>query len=243
MGHFALIGHPVAQSGSPRLFAAAYGGRHSYELLDGASFAPLWQTFLDRLDGINITAPYKLDAFRSVDHPSERSRLTGAVNLAVKTASGIAGYNTDVEGVIRSLREADRALSRALVIGCGGAGRAAAAGALELGCGVRLWNRTAEKASSLACALGVETAPSLPEAVAWADVVIYTLPGSVPIPSGLLSLEGKVVLEAEYRSPQLSHAPCLRYLSGRRWLLYQAVAGYSLFTGEIPQVEEMEKVL
>jgi shikimate 5-dehydrogenase len=108
---------------------------------------------------------------------------------------------------------------------------------------VRLWNRTAEKASSLACALGVETAPSLPEAVAWADVVIYTLPGSVPIPSGLLSLEGKVVLEAEYRSPQLSHAPCLRYLSGRRWLLYQAVAGYSLFTGEIPQVEEMEKVL
>ena len=155
MGHFALIGHPVAQSGSPRLFAAAYGGRHSYELLDGASFGPLWQTFLDRLDGINITAPYKLDAFRSVDHPSERSRLTGAVNLAVKTASGIAGYNTDVEGVIRSLREADQALSRALVIGCGGAGRAAAAGALELGCGVRLWNRTAEKASSLAWALGV----------------------------------------------------------------------------------------
>ena len=95
MGHFALIGHPVAQSGSPRLFAAAYGGRHSYELLDGASFGPLWQTFLDRLDGINITAPYKLDAFRSVDHPSERSRLTGAVNLAVKTASGIAGYNAN----------------------------------------------------------------------------------------------------------------------------------------------------
>lgn len=243
MGRFALIGHPVAGSGSPRLFGAAYGGRHSYELLDGAEFAPLWQTFLDRLDGINITAPYKLDAFRSVDLPSAEARLTGAVNLAVKTSEGIAGYNTDVEGVIRSVRETGLRPERALVVGSGGAGRAAAAGALELGCTVRIWNRTAEKAEALSAAVGAAVAPSLSEAAAWAELVIYTLPGTAPVPEALLSLEGKIVLEAEYRRPQLADIPCLSYLSGKRWLLHQAVAGYVLFTGETPSQEEMEKVL
>ena len=60
MKHFALIGHPVANSRSPQLFAAAYGGKYSYVLLDGEDFAPLWEKFLTELDGINITAPYKL---------------------------------------------------------------------------------------------------------------------------------------------------------------------------------------
>lgn len=243
MGHFALIGHPVAQSGSARLFAAAYGGRHSYELLDGETFEPLWQTFLDRLDGINITAPYKLDAFRSVDVRSDLACLSGAVNLAVKTPSGIAGYNTDVEGVIRSVHEVGFCRPRTLVVGCGGAGRAAAAAAVRMGSELRLWNRTAEKAAAVAEAVGGETVSSLGEALRWAELVIYTLPGSSPVPAALGNLTGKVVLEAEYRQPRLAEVPSLRYLSGKRWLLHQALAGYALFTGEAPAAEEMEKVL
>ena len=150
MKHFALIGHPVANSRSPQLFAAAYGGKYSYVLLDGEDFAPLWEKFLTELDGINITAPYKLDAFRSVDILSDEARLCGAVNLAVKTPEGIKGYNTDVAGVVRSVREIGLPVHKALVVvGCGGAGRAAAAGALALGCSLVLWNRSADKAEAL----------------------------------------------------------------------------------------------
>jgi shikimate 5-dehydrogenase len=52
-----------------------------------------------------------------------------------------------------------------------------------------------------------------------------------------------VVLEAEYKHPVLADVPCRAYLGGRRWLLWQAVAGYELFTGEQPDVKKMSAVL
>jgi shikimate 5-dehydrogenase len=106
MKRFGLIGHPVAGSFSPKLFEAAYGGRYPYDLLEGAEFGASWQRFLDDYDGINITAPFKQDAFRAVDALSDDARLCGAVNLAVKTPAGIVGYNTDVAGVVLAVREA-----------------------------------------------------------------------------------------------------------------------------------------
>lgn len=243
MKHFALIGHPVANSRSPQLFAAAYGGKYSYVLLDGEDFAPLWEKFLRELDGINITAPYKMDAFRSVDILSDEARKCGAVNLALKTPKGIIGYNTDVAGVVRSVRETGLSVHKALVVGCGGAGRAAAAGALALGCSLVLWNRSADKAEALAREMGAFVAPDLEAALKEVDLIIYTLPASAPVPPALSDLSGKIVLEAEYKSAKLSDLPSRRYISGKRWLLNQALAGYVLFTGEEPSAEEMEKVL
>ena len=243
MKRFALIGHPVAQSLSPRLFAAAYGGKYSYELLDGEDFGLLWQRFLDEFDGINVTAPYKLDAFAKVDFVSEGASLCGAVNLAVKTPEGIKGYNTDVDGVVSSVQECGVPVKKALVVGCGGAGRAAAVGALRLGCTLRLWNRSYGKAQALAEEFGAVAVDSLEAALSEADLLIYTLPGSAEVPPALSDLSGKLVLEAEYKTPRLASVPSLRYLSGKRWLLGQAVSGYALFTGEEPLVSEMEKFL
>ena len=105
-GRFGLIGHPVAGSFSPKLFEAAYGGRYPYDLLEGAEFGASWQRFLDEYDGINITAPFKQDAYRAVDALSDDAHLCGAVNLAVKTPAGIVGYNTDVAGVVLAVHEA-----------------------------------------------------------------------------------------------------------------------------------------
>ena len=80
MKRFGLIGHPVGGSFSPKLFEAAYGGRYPYDLLEGADFGMSWKRFLDNYDGINITAPFKEDAFRAVDTLSDNARLCGAVN-------------------------------------------------------------------------------------------------------------------------------------------------------------------
>ena len=74
------------------------------------------------------------------------------------------------------------------------------------------------------------------------DIVVYTLPGSAPVPEGL-PLEGAVVLEAEYRKPRLATFPCRRYISGRRWLFHQAVTAYRHFTGEEPDVAAMESAI
>jgi len=98
--------------------------------------------------------------------------------------------------------------------------------------------RSLEKAAALGCPVA-----SFSEASALCpEVVIYTLPGRVPVPEGL-PLTHAVVLEAEYRIPQLTDVPCRQYVSGRQWMLGQAAAGYGLFTGEEPSLEKMSKVL
>ena len=264
MKRFGLIGHPVAGSFSPKLFEAAYGGRYPYDLLEGAEFGASWQRFLDEYDGINITAPFKQDAFRAVDALSDDARLCGAVNLAVKTPAGIVGYNTDVAGVVLAVREAlatreapgpaGNLLQEALVVGCGGAGRAAAVAALRLGCRVTLANRTPSRAAALADDLNARLSPiGTPASIdspvgTWVtvealsslspDLVIYTVPGPM---DGFPEFPEAIVLEANYRTPCLKG--CGRtYISGLRWLLFQAVAGYEIFTGETPDADAMFRI-
>ena len=238
MKRFGLIGHPVAGSLSPRLFEAAYGGRYAYDLLEGADFGTSWQRFLDDYDGINITAPFKQDAFRSVDLLSDDARLCGAVNLAVKTPDGILGCNTDVDGVMLAVRETGLPVSDALVVGCGGAGRAAAVAALRLGCRVHVTNRTSSRAAALADDLACDWVPVDALASLSPDLVIYTVPGPM---EGLPDFPDAVILEANYRTPVLEgHGKA--YVSGLRWLLFQAVAGYHLFTGESPDSDAMLRI-
>ena len=273
MKRFGLIGHPVAGSFSPKLFEAAYGGRYPYDLLEGAEFGASWQRFLDEYDGINITAPFKQDAFRAVDALSDDARLCGAVNLAVKTPAGLVGYNTDVAGVVLAVREALAAreasgpaglsslaaqpvipgspdaqpvipgltgnpLKEALVVGCGGAGRAAAVAALRLGCRVTLANRTPTRAAALAEDLCCDWIPADGLPSLSPDLVIYTVPGPM---DGFPEFAEAIVLEANYRTPCLKG--CGRtYISGLRWLLFQAVAGYEIFTGETPDADAMFRI-
>ena len=235
---FALIGHPVAGSLSPRLIAAAYDGRHTYDLLDFEHFEDAWKAFVAGYDGINVTAPFKQDAFARVDVLSPQAQATGAVNLVTRSDQGFVGYNTDVDGVLMALRETGLSFADALVVGTGGAARAAVHAAQLLGCKVTVTGRSLEKAAALGC-----PAVPLPEVgTLRPDVILYTLPGRAPVPEGL-PLKGAVVLEAEYRIPQLADIPCRQYVSGRRWMLGQAYAGYSLFTGEQPSLEKMSKVL
>ena len=238
MKRFGLIGHPVAGSFSPKLFEAAYGGRYPYDLIEGAEFGASWQRFLDEYDGINITAPFKEFAFRAVDALSDDARLCGAVNLAVKTPAGIVGYNTDVAGVVLAVREAGLPVSEALVVGCGGAGRAAAVAALRLGCRVTLANRTPSRAAALAEDLGCEWIPAEDLASLSPDLVIYTVPGPM---DGFPEFPEAIILEANYRTPCLEGRG-KAYISGLRWLLYQAVAGYEIFTGETPDAGAMFRI-
>ena len=238
---FALIGHPVAGSLSPCLFSAAYDGRYPYDLLDFEVFEDAWNTFLDQYAGINVTAPFKQDAFAHVDWLSEGARATGAVNLVVKTDDGLRGYNTDVDGIVRSVEETGRPVADALVVGTGGAARAAIVAAQKLGCQVAVAGRSANKVEALAQAFGCR-GMLLSEAASYRpDLILYTLPGTAPAPA--LGYADAVVLEAEYKHPALSVIPCRAYIGGKRWLLHQAAAGYALFTGEVPSFEKMSAAL
>lgn len=242
---FALIGHPVSGSLSPRLFQAAYGGRYPYELIEEASFDVAWARFLAEYDGVNVTAPFKQDAFARVNRLTPDAQLTGAVNLVVRSGEETVGYNTDVEGVLGAIRESGLPVSEALIVGAGGAARAAAVAALRLGCRTTITNRTLSKAEALAEALACQ-AVALADVPSLApDLIVYTIPGSSAVVPGLTGdlLRNALVLEAEYKHPVLANVPCRAYAGGRRWLLWQAVAGYGLFTGEEPDAEKMSAVL
>ena len=258
MKRFGIIGNPIAHSMSPRLFTAAYGGKYPYDLIEGADFDASWERFLREYDGINVTAPFKEDAFRAVDRLSPEAERIGAVNLVVKTPEGTVGYNSDYDGVRLALEEAgipacqelDAGAEapadscRVLVIGCGGAGKAAAAAALDLGCTVVLINRTLSRAEALAERLGGKAAPisHLREELQAAHLILFTVPGPL---EGLDSrdLQGKTLLEANYRDPVFAAGQGYRYISGRRWLLHQAAGGYRRFTGESPDLQALESVL
>ena len=151
MKRFGLIGHPIEHSLSPALFAAAYGKEHSYDLISGEMFEESYNRFLQEYDAVNVTAPFKEEACSKADVRSPECDVIGACNVLKKTGEGVLAANTDYLGVMQCLIPfyADLRLSPVtLVVGCGGAGKAAAYAACELGNQVVILNRTYEKAEA-----------------------------------------------------------------------------------------------
>ena len=271
---FGIIGHPIEHSLSPALFKAGYDGRYPYDLIPGEDFETSYQRFMDGYDGINVTAPFKELAYAKADIVSDECRLIKATNLLVRTPDGVKAYNSDLLGVRMWLMEILNHPSVAsnktsdfpttLVVGCGGAGKAAAAAAVTLGMKAVLMNRNPERAVRLAedltgAGFDAEARPldDFRTCFAEADIIIYNIPAPIPELTALTKEDftpgkAKFILEANYRDPSFDEAllagmreanPLIQYSSGRTWLLYQALTGYEIFTGEIPDLNKMSDVL
>ncbi len=162
---FAVIGHPVAHSLSPRIHAAF--GRQTgialqYTAMDAAPEgfdAALAEFAAEGGVGANVTLPHKGHAVAACTTLSERARRAGAVNTLVRTATGWEGDNTDGTGLVRDLTERqglDLRARRTLLIGAGGAARGVAPALLDAGIGdLYIVNRTPERADALADALAM----------------------------------------------------------------------------------------
>ena len=244
---FGLIGHPIEHSLSPALFKAGYDGRYPYELIQTPDFEEAYARFLAAYDGINVTAPFKELAIKKADILSEECQTIGATNLLVKTPEGIKAYNSDYLGVRLWLKTvSDGQIPRVLIVGLGGAGKAAAAAARSLGCEVILMNRTQYSEE-------IRPLSEFREAFKAADIVIYNLPVRLPELGQLDSTDfmagrSKHILEANYRNPSFGKDliqklkgihPDMEYTPGETWLLLQALTGYEIFTGEKPDLEKM----
>ena len=153
-----------------------------------------------------------------------------------------------------------------LVVGTGGAGKAAAVAAASLGMDIILMNRSMEKAEAVAESISrMQDAPytevrpmeDFRECFREADIIIYNIPTAVPALSGLTSEDfgagkPKFILEANYKDPSFDNGlimkmkqanPLASYTSGKVWLLYQALTGYEIFTGETPDLTRMTAVI
>ncbi len=262
---FGLIGHPIAHSLSPALFKAGYEGRYLYELIEGKDFEESYKRFLEEYDGINVTAPFKELAFAKADILSPECETIGATNLLVKTSEGVKAYNSDYLGVKMWMETVIEDLSgvarfsnplspspavKALVIGLGGAGKAAAAAAESLGMEVIRMNRTVRDERT-------RPLEDFRECFKNADIIIYNIPASIPALNDLTASDfnpgkSKFILEANYKDPSFTTDilermkkanPQAEYTGGRIWLLYQALTGYEIFTGAKPDLRKMSDVL
>lgn len=166
MRRLAVLGHPVAHSRSPAMHNAAFAAlgmaeEWSYEAIDVEP-----QGLEERLHempsegfvGANVTVPHKGAALAGADELSEVAREVGAANTLSFAAGAIRADNTDAIGLIRSLPGRVRG-RRALVLGAGGAARAAIWALAKEGAvvdvgGVDVWNRTAQRAEEVAVRLG-----------------------------------------------------------------------------------------
>ena len=161
---YAVFGHPVAHSLSPRIhaaFARQTGVEMDYVAIDAApndfdSALAAFATVGGR--GANVTLPHKEHALALCSGLSERARRAGAVNTLTRHGDRWDGDNTDGVGLVHDLterRRLDLRGRRVLMLGAGGAARGVAPALLDAGV-AELWivNRTPEKADSLADALG-----------------------------------------------------------------------------------------
>ena len=155
---YCLLGDPVVHSRSPAIHARAFallGVDAVYAPCKVAAVElPLAVAGLRALGaaGFNVTVPHKEPAARLVDKIHPTAQRIGAVNCVVRDGEVLIGHNTDAPGLLRALRARgiDPAGARAVVVGAGGAARAAAWALSAHATKITILNRTASKARALA---------------------------------------------------------------------------------------------
>lgn len=167
-----LLGDPVSHSASPELQNAAFLAAGVDGVYVAVRCAPddlvgFMRGLARAGGGGNVTLPHKEKAATILDIRSEAVRRTGACNTFWGDEHGkVHGDNTDVEGFRRALRlflEGSPKGIRVLLLGAGGAARAALLGLVEEGAGeVLIYNRTQERARAVARRIGGQTARVVP---------------------------------------------------------------------------------
>lgn len=164
MNRYAVFGHPVSHSLSPRIHAAF--GKQTGIALEYTAIECAPEDFADAVAafaaqggrGANVTLPHKQAAANLCSELSERAQRAGAVNALARRGDGWFGDNTDGAGLVRDLtgrHGLDLRARRTLLIGAGGAARGIAPSLLDAGIGdLYIVNRDPQKADALADLLG-----------------------------------------------------------------------------------------
>ncbi len=253
MRRAAVIGHPVAHSRSPALFArfaAASGIALAYDAVDvlpeelEATLAR-WRATPEFV-GCNVTLPHKERALALADRAEPAARACGAANVLTRAGDVLVADNTDVAAVEAALAQHGVALhgARVAILGAGGAARAVAeaarrSGAASITVAARNVARAAAVAAdfgALACAL---------DGVPLADVYVNATPvGMQGQPQHSLlphdAPRGAAAFDLVYvpeETPFLidARARGLRTVPGTAMFLAQAAATFEKWFGFAPK--------
>ncbi|KAF5568751.1 shikimate-5-dehydrogenase [Fusarium napiforme] len=267
---FYIFGHNISHSLSPTLHNAGFKALdlpHHYQIHESENVDESVEAIIQRPDfgGASVTFPHKLQIGKLLGSLSPRGESVGAINTVVVTEVNgkrvLHGDNTDWIGIKRCVEKSgarDFASSSALVLGAGGAARAACYAVQTLGFGeLIVVNRTLSKAEELVSRfpdLKTRSLATLEEAATAKDAQIRLIVACVPaddlgadkIPTDLFSESGHgVLVEMAYRPQVTGMMTVAERYSG--WRVYrgvdvleeQAYAQFELWTGRPAPVEAM----
>jgi len=261
-----LIGHPVKHSISPIMHNAAFKKlklnciylAFDVEPEDLGSAVNGLRSI--KALGFNVTIPYKIDVMRFLDRLDDSAELVGSVNTVLIRNGELIGYNTDLHGIKASLEREDFIGDRAMILGAGGAARAALVSLLDLGFrDILIANRTLKRGEELAAkALGLGAsrakAISLDEARRCAgscSLIINATPigmapdliDETPLTSEEIPRDA-VVLDLVYnplktRLLREAEKAGAKAVTGLEVLIHQGARAFKLWTGRSPPIDAM----
>lgn len=262
---FGVIGHPLDHTLSPflhnyifqkmslnhRYFPFKVRPKELKKAIQGAKSL--------NISGLNVTVPFKRKVIPHLDKISQEANQIGAVNT-IKNQSGLLeGYNTDLLGFSRSLKEAnfDSKKSKAVVLGAGGAARAVIYSLIREGIQhIAIYNRTLANAHKLAQSMGKKLGFSkfacrslnenlnLREDLARAELLVNATPVGMwpdtdksPLPGGVRLNDQLVVFDLIYNPPTTkllrgADEEGAQTINGLDMLIYQGVESLNIWLGK-----------
>jgi shikimate dehydrogenase len=243
---FGVVGSPIAHSKSPDIFNSLFEKRSlSYRYLrlavtDSKRVLSLCEEL--SIKGLNITAPYKESIYSNEIVCDPVSKELEAVNSLVSCEGSYYGYNSDIDGVYLSLKRYQLSSKKILVVGSGGAAKAAIYALRDFD--LTVINRTNSKAKKISKKFNIRFSPfsHIEHEINSSDVVVSTLPD----PSLVLSpnwFEGeKIFFDANYKS-EFKVGRQTKYLNGKDWLINQAIPSVKRFCNIDTDYNEIDKLL
>jgi 3-dehydroquinate dehydratase/shikimate dehydrogenase len=252
---YGVLGGTVRRSLSPLIHNRAFAARHVdavYVPLQAEALEPFVRA-LPALDlaGFSVTRPYKVEILRHLHEVEDSAALCGSVNTVVVHEGTLRGSTTDGIGVVGALKKRGGLKGRSvLIVGAGGAARAAALSLRRKGARVMILARNPRQAAEAAAATGCEHgALSNLGRHEW-DILINATPvgsaaapGETPVPASLHQ-RGSLVLDMVYdpletRLLREAQAAGCATVDGLEMLLAQAAAQFETWTGLPAPVEAM----
>lgn len=269
--HFGLLGHKIAYSQSPDIFAAIAkhsGHKITFDLFD---ITPLdLKFFVERihahdLSGMAVTIPHKGAVMQFLSECDDTSSQLGAVNSIRVQPSGLTGYNTDWQGVAQSLVGHEKAINngRVLILGTGGIARAvvyAVCQALKprelsiVGRSQEQLGRLKETCSRFDLGCHAIERDSFDAGKDKYHLVVnctplggWHYPNVTPLPDGLEWRQIGLYYDVNYNSDNLyveaARKQKIPALDGRLLLVAQAVKSFELWTGQVVDIEKVYRTV
>ena len=254
-----IAGNPVAHSLSPIIHNAwlEAGGIDAAYLPFAPRDAAGFETLVAAgraglLAGLNVTAPFKEQAFALADQATAAARLTRSANILRFVEGRVLADSSDGIGLMRGLAEQAPSLNLAgravVLLGAGGAARAGAGALVEAGAEVRIVNRSRDRAEALAADLGPAVRVMAADAAAeGAALVVNALSAPPEFDLSRLPTEA-VVMDMTYKPLdtaflKAARARGLATVDGLSMLIGQAAPSFEAIFGRPPPSLDLRALL